>query len=143
VSTQPAIGPAERRISSVSDDRAHETEEREERPEELSDAPRPASAAAVRRERSTSRSVGVQRSGIAGKDHPTMPRGATVTKAALPARLIRFLREVIAELRKVIWPSRRELVVYTAVVLVFVSFMVAFVTLLDMGLGRVMLSVFG
>jgi preprotein translocase subunit SecE len=57
--------------------------------------------------------------------------------------LIRFLREVVAELRKVIWPSRRELVVYTAVVLVFVSFMVAFVTLLDMGLGRVMLSVFG
>jgi preprotein translocase subunit SecE len=124
----------------VSDDRAHETEER---PEELSEAPQPASAAAVRRERSTSRSAGTQRSGLVGKDHPTMPRGATVTKAALPARLIRFLREVVAELRKVIWPSRRELVVYTAVVLVFVSFMVAFVTLLDMGLGRVMLSVFG
>ncbi|MGH3898666.1 MAG: preprotein translocase subunit SecE [Pseudonocardiaceae bacterium] len=126
----------------MSDDRAHETGEREEPPEESHDAPQPASAA-VRRERSTNRPAGVQRSGIVGKDHPTRPRGATETKAALPARLSRFLREVVAELRKVIWPSRRELVVYTAVVLVFVSVMVAFVALLDMGLGRAMLSLFG
>jgi preprotein translocase subunit SecE len=62
---------------------------------------------------------------------------------AAPARLMRFLREVVAELTKVIWPSRRELVVYTSVVLIFVSFMVAFVALLDMGLGKVVLSVFG
>ncbi|MGH3774123.1 MAG: preprotein translocase subunit SecE [Pseudonocardiaceae bacterium] len=127
----------------MSDDRAHDTEDREERPEESHDAPQPASAAAVRRERSTKRSAGAQRSGIVGKDQPTRSRGATDTKASLLARLIRFLREVVAELRKVIWPTRRELVVYTAVVLVFVSFMVAFVALLDMGLGRAMLSVFG
>ena len=29
------------------------------------------------------------------------------------ARLSRFLREVVAELRKVIWPTRNELVTYT------------------------------
>ena len=128
----------------MSDDRARETEEREERPEEdLDDAPQPASAAAVRRQRSSGRPAGTESSGIAGKDQPTRARGATDTKASAPARLIRFLREVVSELRKVIWPTRRELVVYTAVVLVFVSFMVAFVALLDMGLGRVMLSVFG
>ncbi|MGH3838303.1 MAG: preprotein translocase subunit SecE [Pseudonocardiaceae bacterium] len=127
----------------MSDDRAHDTEDGEERPKESHDAPQPASAAAVRRERSANRPAGAQRSGIVGKDHPTRPRGATETKASLLARLIRFLREVVAELRKVIWPTRRELVVYTAVVLVFVSFMVAFVALLDMGLGRAMLSVFG
>ncbi|MGH3798804.1 MAG: preprotein translocase subunit SecE [Pseudonocardiaceae bacterium] len=127
----------------MSDDRAHETEGGPERPEESHGAPQPASAAAVRRERSTSRPAGAQRPGIAGKDQPTRPRGATETRAAAPARLVRFLREVVSELRKVIWPTRRELVVYTAVVLVFVSFMVAFVALLDMGLGRAMLSVFG
>jgi preprotein translocase subunit SecE len=143
VSTHPASGPAERRITSVSDDRTPETEEREERPEDSPDAPQPASASAVRRERSTSRPAGAQRPGIVGKEQPTKPRGATETEASLLARLVRFLREVVAELRKVIWPSRRELVVYTAVVLVFVSFMVAFVALLDMGLGRAMLSVFG
>ncbi|HEX8761228.1 MAG TPA: preprotein translocase subunit SecE [Pseudonocardiaceae bacterium] len=127
----------------MSDDRARETEEREERPEDLDDAPQPTSAAAARRQRSSSRPAGTEPSGIAGKDQPTRPRGATDTKASAPARLIRFLREVVSELRKVIWPTRRELVVYTTVVLVFVSFMVAFVALMDMGLGRVMLSVFG
>jgi preprotein translocase subunit SecE len=80
---------------------------------------------------------------VVGKGHPTRARNATAAKTAAPARLVRFLREVLSELSKVIWPSRRELVVYTAVVLVFVSFMVAFVALLDMGLGRAVLAVFG
>ena len=52
-------------------------------------------------------------------------------RVSLPKRLVRFLREVVAELRKVIWPTRKQLVTYTLVVLVFVSFMVALVALLD------------
>ncbi|HEY6421800.1 MAG TPA: preprotein translocase subunit SecE [Pseudonocardiaceae bacterium] len=127
----------------MSDDRAHETEDREQPPEESYDAPAPAPVAAVRQERSASRPANAERSGTAGKDQPTRSRGATESKVAVHARLVRFLREVVSELRKVIWPTRRELVVYTAVVLVFVSFMVAFVALLDMGLGRAVLKVFG
>ncbi|WP_446225492.1 preprotein translocase subunit SecE [Nocardia sp. IBHARD005] len=46
-------------------------------------------------------------------------------------RLLKFLREVIAELRKVIWPNRKQMVTYTAVVLVFVVFMVAFIAGID------------
>jgi len=46
-------------------------------------------------------------------------------------RLIKFLREVVAELRKVIWPNRKQMVTYTSVVLVFVVFMVAFIWGLD------------
>ena len=46
-------------------------------------------------------------------------------------RLVRFLREVVAELRKVIWPTRKMLVTYTIVVLVFVAVMVALVFGLD------------
>ncbi len=125
----------------MSDDRAHETADRLEQPEASTNAPEP--VAAVPRARSARRPDKAQGSGIAGKDHPTRARGATETKAAAPARLIRFLREVVSELSKVIWPSRRELVIYTGVVLVFVSFMVAFVALLDMGLGRAVLTVFG
>jgi preprotein translocase subunit SecE len=125
----------------VSDDRAHDTEDWLEQVEASPDVRQP--AAAVPRVRSASRPTQVQRSGVVGKDHPTRARDATEAKPAAPARLIRFLREVISELSKVIWPSRRELVVYTAVVLVFVSFMVAFVALLDMGLGRAVLTVFG
>lgn len=125
----------------MSDDRAHETEDRLDHAEVSSDAPE--SATAVRGVRSTSRPTPAQRSMAAGKDQPTRARGATEAKVAAPARLIRFLREVVSELSKVIWPSRRGLVVYTAVVLVFVSFMVAFVALLDMGLGKAVLTVFG
>jgi preprotein translocase subunit SecE len=55
----------------------------------------------------------------------------------------RFLREVIAELRKVIWPGRRELITYTTVVIVFVAFMVALVAGLDLLFSRGVIAVFG
>ena len=57
-------------------------------------------------------------------------------------RLARFYREVVAELRKVIWPTRRELVTYTTVVVVFVSIIVAIVAGLDLVFARVVLLVF-
>jgi len=55
----------------------------------------------------------------------------------------RFLREVVAELRKVIWPGRRELITYTTVVIVFVAFMVALVSGLDLIFAKGVLAVFG
>ena len=57
--------------------------------------------------------------------------------------VVTFYRQVMAELRKVIWPTRRELVTYTAVVLVFVLFMVAIVSLFDFGASQGVLKVFG
>ena len=42
-----------------------------------------------------------------------------------------FVRQVVAELRKVIWPTRKELITYTTVALVFILIMVAIVTGLD------------
>ena len=64
-------------------------------------------------------------------------------RGSLASRFVRFLREVVAELRKVIWPTRNQLVTYTLVVLVFVSFMVALVSLLDFLFGRGVLFLFG
>ncbi|WP_144791310.1 preprotein translocase subunit SecE [Kocuria palustris] len=58
-------------------------------------------------------------------------------------RLLLFLRQVIAELRKVHTPTRRELVQYTLVVLVFVAFMMALISVLDFGFGQLALLVFG
>jgi len=55
----------------------------------------------------------------------------------------RFLREVVAELRKVIWPGRRELITYTTVVIVFVAFIVALVAGLDLLFAKAVLTVFG
>ena len=59
------------------------------------------------------------------------------------ARLSRFFREVVAELGKVIWPTRKELVTYTVVVIVFVSAMTAIVTGLDIGFAKLVNWVFG
>ncbi len=54
-----------------------------------------------------------------------------------------FLRQVVAELRKVIWPTRDQLVTYFLVVLVFVLFMILFVSLLDYGFNTAMFKIFG
>ena len=43
-------------------------------------------------------------------------------KLGLFARVGLFYRQVVSELRKVVWPTRKQLTTYTAVVLVFVSF---------------------
>jgi preprotein translocase subunit SecE len=64
-------------------------------------------------------------------------------KERLPARVSLFYRQVIAELRKVIWPTRRELVVYTCVVLVFVIIVITYITGLDLLFGELVLRVFG
>ncbi|GAA0301534.1 preprotein translocase subunit SecE [Kineococcus aurantiacus] len=73
----------------------------------------------------------------------------TTKAAAQPAEarkrtgLLLFLRQVIEELRKVVWPGRRQLLSYTGVVLVFVVVMMLFVSLLDYGIGKLILLVFG
>jgi preprotein translocase subunit SecE len=55
------------------------------------------------------------------------------TSPGIGGRLARFIREIVAELRKVNWPSRKELITYTLVVLVFVIVMASLVNGLDYG----------
>lgn len=54
-----------------------------------------------------------------------------------------YLQQVVAELRKVIWPNRKQMVTYTSVVLVFLVFMVTLISGVDLGLAKVVLMVFG
>jgi preprotein translocase subunit SecE len=54
-----------------------------------------------------------------------------------------FLRQVVAELRKVVYPTRPQLLSYTAVVLVFVAIMIAIVTVLDLAFGEAVRAVLG
>ena len=54
-----------------------------------------------------------------------------------------FVRQVIAELRKVIWPTRRELRTYTIVALTFVLVMVVIVTTLDYLFTKLVFWAFG
>jgi len=64
-------------------------------------------------------------------------------KLGLFSRINLFYRQVISELRKVVWPTRNQLTTYTAVVLVFVGFIIAVVSLLDVVLTKVVFWVFG
>jgi preprotein translocase subunit SecE len=58
------------------------------------------------------------------------------------AFVFNYLKQVIAELRKVIWPNRKQMVSYTSVVLVFLIFMVALIGLVDLGFAAVVRGVF-
>jgi len=92
---------------------------------------------------------GGRRTAIKARPKPTAPAGRKSTKSktgdrgGIFARLLNFFREVVAELRKVIWPTRKELLTYTAVVVVFLVIMVTIVGLMDVGLAKAMLWVFG
>ncbi|MGS2613665.1 preprotein translocase subunit SecE [Micromonospora sp. LZ34] len=68
---------------------------------------------------------------------------AETDKVGLFGRIARFVREVVAELRKVIWPTRKELLTYTAVVVAFVAVMLTIVAGLDYGFAKGVLWVFG
>ena len=66
-----------------------------------------------------------------------------VRRAGLFGFLGGFFREIIAELRKVIWPTRKELLTYSGVVIAFVTVMTAIVALLDYGFAKAVLFSFG
>jgi preprotein translocase subunit SecE len=79
------------------------------------------------------------------------PKGEVVAASGVPrekkpnvfARIALFIRQVFAELRKVVTPTRQELVKYTAVVLGFVVVMMALVYGLDLLFVWVTTVVFG
>lgn len=70
-------------------------------------------------------------------------REVTEDRGNIFERIGRFYRQVVAELRKVVWPSRKQLTTYTAVVLVFVTFIIAVVSLFDVVLTKITFWVFG
>lgn len=73
--------------------------------------------------------------------------GAAVIQRGGPrfgfGRVGRFVREVVAELRKVIWPTRKELVTYAVVVVFFVAVMMAIIAGFDYGFASAVQWVFG
>ena len=76
---------------------------------------------------------------------PAPERAAKPNRPAKPDRTTpaQFVREVRDELRKVVWPTRKELVTYTTVALVFILIMVGIVTSLDYGFTRLVFALFG
>jgi preprotein translocase subunit SecE len=58
-------------------------------------------------------------------------------------RLALFYRQIVAELRKVVWPTRNQLTTYTTVVIIFVVIMIGIVLALDFGYQEAVKYVFG
>ncbi|GAA4782728.1 MULTISPECIES: preprotein translocase subunit SecE [Streptomyces] len=58
-------------------------------------------------------------------------------------RLGLFYRQIVAELRKVVWPTRSQLTTYTTVVIIFVVIMIGLVTVIDFGFQEAVKYVFG
>jgi preprotein translocase subunit SecE len=73
-------------------------------------------------------------------ERPTRPGRPAKSGRTTP---VLFVRQVVAELRKVIWPTRHELATYTTVALIFILVMVGIVTGLDTLLGKLVLQIFG
>jgi len=69
--------------------------------------------------------------------------GRGARRPGIGTRINTYNRQVVAELRKVIWPTRNELVTYTIVSLVFVTAMVALVSFYDFIFTKGVLAVFG
>ncbi|MCX4751372.1 preprotein translocase subunit SecE [Kitasatospora sp. NBC_01287] len=74
-----------------------------------------------------------------GKAPSSKPRGVR----GLLARLSLFYRQIVAELRKVVWPTRSELTSYTGVVLSFVTVMIMLVYGLDTAFAHLSFAIFG
>jgi preprotein translocase subunit SecE len=121
--------------------------------------PRPVTAASRRERRATARPAGKSSARVEGKTRPaakpaekaapdakgapTPKRDQKAKKPSIVSRVMRFIREVWAELRKVIWPNRKQMITYTVVVMTFLVFMVLLVSGLDYGWKALMGAVFG
>ena len=66
-------------------------------------------------------------------------RGHDAEKRTGPAT---FYRQVVAELRKVVWPTQEQLVTYFLVTMVFVVFFMALVSALDLAFGKLVFEIF-
>lgn len=68
---------------------------------------------------------------------------STAARRGFFSRVWLFIRQVIDEMRKVVYPTRDELTTYTIVVLVFLAVIMAYVNGLDWMFTRAIAWVFG
>ena len=85
----------------------------------------------------------VARTGRAGRT----PKSAPTTRRDQPVKRerttpLKFVKQSVGELRKVVYPTGEQLIKYFVVVLVFVLFVIAYVSLLDLGFGAAIFKIF-
>ena len=75
-----------------------------------------------------------------------MAKTSNREKAVKPNIFMRiglFIKQIIDELRKVVTPTSKELFFWALAVFIFVLFLMALVTGMDFGLGKLTLWIFG
>ena len=83
-----------------------------------------------------------KKAGAAGARAPARPATAPTGKRER-TKPRQFVKEVIAELKKVAWPSRQEVVAYSIVVLVSSIIIAAMIFGMDFVFTRAVLALFG
>ncbi|MBW3088848.1 preprotein translocase subunit SecE [Bifidobacterium sp. 82T24] len=68
---------------------------------------------------------------------------AKTVKPNVFMRIGLFIKQIIDELRKTVTPTRKELLMWSIAVFVFVIFLMLFVSALDFGLGKLVMWLFG
>jgi preprotein translocase subunit SecE len=87
----------------------------------------------------------MQRQGQLGADGSPQARKRPAPAAPRPegrTSPAQFVREVRAELRKVAWPSRSEVINYSIIVLVTVVILTTFIAALDFVFGEAIFTLF-
>ena len=80
---------------------------------------------------------------LEGAKKKPVKQAETTGPGTWPAMARQFLTEVVYELKKVVWPSRKETMASTSVVIVVVLIVGAFLGVVDVILSRVMRLVVG
>jgi preprotein translocase subunit SecE len=70
------------------------------------------------------------------------PPFLSIMKLQWIEKILQFLREVRNELKKVSWPSRKETMGSTSVVIILVIIIAIYLGLVDFGLGRIIRLLF-
>jgi preprotein translocase subunit SecE len=85
----------------------------------------------------------------AGGSSPSWPasltnrQGMEIEKIALPQQITRFFKEIRAELKKVTWTGRKEVMSGTIAVLVLCGIISLFLWVIDFGLSQMVRLVLG
>lgn len=84
---------------------------------------------------------------VSAQSEGSTPKGKKPGKAAglasLRNRVVKFLRESVSELRRVVWPTKQQVTTYTTVVLTFVVIMALMIFAIDYVAGQGVLFIFG
>jgi preprotein translocase subunit SecE len=83
----------------------------------------------------------MQRQGQVGADGAPLPQPKTPPRGGRPPKEprtspVQFTREVRAELRKVAWPTRQEVIRFSIIVLITIIVMTTMIALLDYAFGE-------